>query len=142
VTRPAVGFFITPASWLRAGCALVLFCAAAGCAQKGPAPLYLWGSFTRQQYDALRSDGSPADEQLQAMQAHAEKARGANAALPPGFRAHLGLLHLNAGNPGQARDLWLAEKQAFPEATPYMDQLLRRLDKPDKPQVPAKENPA
>jgi hypothetical protein len=142
VTWPAVGRFNTTAAWWRAGCTLVLLSAAAGCAQKGPAPLYLWGSFTRQQYDALLSDGSPAGDQLQAMQAHAEKARGANAALPPGFRAHMGLLHLNAGNPGQARDLWLAEKQAFPEATPYIDQLLRRLDPPNKPKVPTKESPA
>jgi hypothetical protein len=126
---------------LRRAGALLVLAAAAGCAQKGPPPLYAWGTFSRQQYEALLSDGSPPGEQLQAMQAHVEKSRGLNAALPPGFRAHLGLLHLNSGNPGQARELWLAEKQAFPEGAPYMDQLLKRLEGGAKPKVATKENP-
>jgi hypothetical protein len=125
----------------RPACALVVLLTAAGCAQKGP-PLYAWGTFPRQQYDALLSNGSPLGEQLLSMQAHAEKARGMNAALPPGFRAHMGLLHLNSGNPEKARELWLAEKQAFPEATPYMEQLLKRMDNSAKPKPAVKENPA
>ncbi|OYV00352.1 MAG: DUF4810 domain-containing protein [Burkholderiales bacterium PBB5] len=112
----------------------------AGCAQRGPAPLYLWESFPRQQYDLLLRDGiSPAD-QIQALEAHAEKARAAQAALPPGLRAHLGLLYLNAGNAGQARALWTAERQAFPESAPYIDQMLKRLDGQAKPT--SSENPA
>ncbi|PPE66624.1 DUF4810 domain-containing protein [Caldimonas caldifontis] len=62
------------------------------------------------------------------MEAHAEKARAAGAELPPGFRAHLGKLHLEVGNAAAAREMWNAEKKAFPEATPYMDHLLKRLD--------------
>lgn len=71
------------------------------------------------------------------MEAHAEKARAANAALPPGFRAHLGMLKLSAGDADQARQMWQAEKLAFPESTPYMDQLLKRLDAPAKKYNPA-----
>jgi hypothetical protein len=142
VMRRVVGKSPFTAALLRPACVLAVLMSVGGCAQKGPPPLYMWESFPRQQYDALLNDGSPPGDQLLALQAHAEKARGANAALPPGFRAHLGLLHLNAGNPGQARELWLAEKQAFPEATPYMDQLLKRLDKPAQPTGLAKENPA
>jgi hypothetical protein len=101
----------------------------AGCAHQ-PRDLYMWGAFPRQQYDALLREGASPDEQIRTLEAQAEKARGANAALPPGFRAHLGMLYLNAGNVDQARELWLAEKSAFPESAPYMDRLLGRLQAP------------
>ncbi len=103
-----------------------------GCAQPGPKPLYLWETFPRQQYETLLSHGTPALDQIAKLEAHAEKARATGAALPPGFRAHLGMLKLNAGDTNEARQLWQAEKIAFPESTPYMDQLLRRLDAPAK----------
>ena len=106
------------------------------CAQRGPAPLYMWESFPRQQYDfLLRAGASPAD-QIVAMEAHAEKARAGGAKLPPGFRAHLGMLKGSAGDFNQARELWQAEKAAYPESTPYMDRLLQRMEAPSK-----KENP-
>lgn len=91
-------------------------------------PLYLWEGFARQQYEVLQRSGLDANAQILAMQAHAEKARAAGAALPPGFRAHLGMLQLSVGAADQARTSWQAEKVAFPESAPYMDQLLKRLD--------------
>lgn len=91
-------------------------------------PLYSWEGFPRQQYEVLQRSGLDANAQIQAMLAHAEKARGAGAALPPGFRAHLGMLQLSVGAAEQARANWQAEKVAFPESAPYMDQLLKRLD--------------
>jgi hypothetical protein len=107
------------------------------CAQKGPGPMYLWESFPRQQYSTLQREASSPDEQIAALEAHAEKARGGNAALPPGFRAHLGMLKLSAGNPDEARRLWEGEKTAFPESAPYMDQLLKRLNAPAGSSAPA-----
>jgi hypothetical protein len=98
----------------------------AGCAQSG-APLYMWETYPRQQYAYLLREGISPDQQIQEIEAHAEKARAANAQLPPGLRAHLGMLYLSVGNPGRAMELWNAEKAAFPESTVYMDQLLRRL---------------
>lgn len=114
---------------------IVVACIAvlSGCAAKGPGPLYMWESFPRQQYRMLLRDGASPTEQIQLLEAHAEKARGANAALPPGFRAHLGMLQLSVGNPQRAKDLWQAEKSAFPESAPYMDQLLRKLDGASQP---------
>jgi hypothetical protein len=119
-----------------AGCIAVL----SGCATQGPPPLYLWETFPRQQYDSLLGVGFDPAEQISLLEAHAEKARGANAALPPGFRAHLGMLHLGAGNVGRARELWQAEKLAFPEGAPYMDLLLKRIAAPAPPAN--SENPA
>ena len=118
---------------LLAGCVAVF----AGCANKPPAPLYMWETFPKMQYDTLQRPGTTPLEQMSAMEAQAEKARAAGAALPPGFRAHLGMLKLSAGDVDQARQLWQAEKAAFPESTPYMDQLLKRLDAPQKKGNPA-----
>ncbi|MBW8831685.1 MAG: DUF4810 domain-containing protein [Burkholderiales bacterium] len=103
-----------------------------GCAAKGPGPLYMWESFPKQQYEALQRVGYSPDEQIRLLEAHAEKALGAHAALPPGFRAHLGMLQLGAGNVDRARELWMAEKTAFPESAAYMDHLLKKLDAPAK----------
>lgn len=110
----------------------------AGCAQTS-APLYMWETFPRQQYVYLLREGISPEQQIKEIEAHAEKARAASALLPPGLRAHLGMLYLSVGNPGRAMELWNAEKIAFPEATPYMDQLLKRLGGPGV--APAKSDP-
>lgn len=117
---------IRPA-WARRALPLVAALLLSACAAPRK-PLYLWEGFPRQQYEVLQRSGFDANAQIQAMQAHAEKARGAGAALPPGFRAHLGMLQLSVGAADQARASWQAEKIAFPESAPYMDQLLKRLD--------------
>lgn len=123
--------------WLAAA-AVAAGALLAGCAQRGPGPLYLWESFPRQQYDTLVRHGVPPEGQTAELEAHAERARAQGAALPPGLRAHWGMLALAAGDAGRARDLWQAEKTAFPESAPYMDQLLKRLDAPS----PSKDKPA
>ena len=97
----------------------------------------MWETFPKLQYEALLRAGVPPVEQVVVLEAQAEKARASGAALPPGFRAHLGMLKLSAGDADRARQLWMAEKTAFPESAPYMDQLLRRMDAPAK-----KDNPA
>ncbi len=101
--------------------------ATGGCAQRGPLPLYSWANFPRLQYDTLLREGASPQEQIRSLEAHAEKARAEHAALPPGFRAHLGMLYFHDGNATKAAELWRAEKATFPESTAYMDQLLRRL---------------
>lgn len=108
----------------------------AACAQPSSAPLYLWENFPRQQYDTLLLPGLSPEQQIGAIQAHIEKARGLGASLPPGLRAHLGMLYLGMGNADEARQLWHAEKLAFPESTRYMDQLLKRLGEPAQKAAP------
>jgi hypothetical protein len=113
----------------------------AACAQ-APRPLYAWESFPRQQYETLLAQDPNPAKQIQALEAHAEKARGANGALPPGFRAHLGFLHLQAGDKDAARKAWQAEKLAFPESAVYIDSLLKRLEGPAAAKTTSSENPA
>jgi len=115
----------------RLSIVMVAAALAAGCAQRGPGPMYMWESFPTHQYHAQQRDGTT-EAQITAMQAQAEKARGANAKLPPGFLAHLGMLQLSVGNAEEASNLWNAEKVAFPESAPYMDQLLKKLAAPQK----------
>jgi hypothetical protein len=114
---------------LRITLASVALATLTGCVQ-APKPLYLWESFPRQQYDTLLREGVSPQEQIQAMEAHAQKARASAAALPPGFRAHLGMLYLSAGDPDAARQAWEAEKSAFPESAPYIDSLLKKMSTP------------
>ena len=122
-------------------CRAVLACAVVllgGCVNRTP-QLYMWDTFPRQQYDTLLRTGSNVDDQIRTLEGQAEKARGTNAALPPGFRAHLGMLYLSTGNAGKARELWLSEKAVFPESAPFMDRLLDRLNAPAV--VKKEENP-
>lgn len=100
----------------------------------------MWESFPRQQYSVLLRDGVDPNQQIRDMEAHAEKARASNGALPPGFRAHLGMLYIGAGNTQRARELWQAERAAFPESAPYMDRLLMKLD--GMPAATKNSNPA
>ncbi len=115
------------------GCVVLL----GACAQTRP-PLYTWETFPKQQYETLLMSGNqlPAD-QLLAMQAQAEKTAAAGGRLPPGFRAHLGMLKLSVGDAEAARELWQGEKLAFPESGPFMDRLLKRLEAPQKAENPA-----
>ncbi len=101
-----------------------------GCAQPPTKPLYMWENFPRQQYEVLLGTPTAIEEQIRTMQAHADKASASGAELPPGFRAHLGMLQLSAGNTGEARTLWETEKKVFPESSVYMEQLLKRLNPP------------
>ena len=107
----------------------VSLAALVGCASP-PKPLYQWDSFVKQQYSTLLREGANPDEQIRVLEMQVEKSRAANTLLPPGFLAHMGMIYLESGNPVRARELWNAEKMAFPEASPYMDRLLQRLDKP------------
>ena len=126
---------------LRTASAALAPLALLGCVQ-APKQLYMWEAFPRQQYEVLLRAGVSPESQIQALEAHAEKARAANNALPPGFRAHRGMLHLATGNAATARQMWQAEKVAFPESGAYMDTLLKRLDGPPPSKTAVTENPA
>jgi hypothetical protein len=89
-------------------------------------PLYEWGNYQRQVYESMKGDGTSPNEQLTVLLAQAEKARAGQASLPPGFRAHVGLVQLRLGQDNEARMMFEEEKLAFPESTTFMDFLLKR----------------
>lgn len=111
---------------------MVLACAAAlSACSTTPArqPLYHWGDYPAQIYVRLKGEGS-AQEQIALLEATREVARAKGLALPPGFNAHLGLLYAELGQTDQFAEKITAEKTDFPEATSFMDFLLKREVKP------------
>lgn len=93
-----------------------------GCAAQPP--LYYWGNYPNHVYSELAAEGS-LDERIVALESLRGQAQARTAALPPGFRGHLGQLYAQAGRDDEARQQWAEEKAAFPESGRFIDFLLR-----------------
>ncbi|CAB3662083.1 DUF4810 domain-containing protein [Achromobacter pestifer] len=104
------------------------------CVQQ-PKPMYSWQSYQPSVYAYLKDDGADSTLQIQALEKNIETARAANVELPPGFRAHLGMLYLKMGDGDKAAEQLQGEKVAFPESSPFMDFLMRNVSKPKDPAV-------
>lgn len=95
-----------------------------GCATK-PQPLYYWGDYQPQVYGHFTKDTGP-QEQIESLEAGLEKARASGKPVPPGYLAHLGILHAELQRPDEMRKYFEAEKTQYPESTAYIDFLLRK----------------
>lgn len=96
-----------------------------GCATQ-PAPLYRWDGYQPQVYEYLKGSKS-VPEQIEALEKSREKIIAKDQSLPPGFRAHLGMLYATVGKGSDARQQLTEEKERFPESATYMDFLLNKL---------------
>jgi len=83
--------------------------------------LYAWGDYSDRTYHYLKGEEQGWHEDITALEEHARKAEADRHDLPPGFRAHLGLLYLKSGQPDLAIGYFQAEKKAFPESATFMD---------------------
>lgn len=108
---------------------LLAVLALTGCAQPKNPPLYGWYGYQTQLDNWFKQDVESPDIQLQKMRQDLEKMKAANQLPPPGFRAHMGLLHGQLGDPVSLKRALEAEKAAFPESSAYMDFLLRHFNK-------------
>jgi len=90
------------------------------CASK--TALYSWGPYENQVYAHFKNE-SP-EEQILILEKHAQETQASGRQLPPGFRAHLGLLYAKVGREGDFFAALEQEKTFFPESAPYMDRLL------------------
>lgn len=87
--------------------------------------LYYWGRYEEAiHYAYAHSDEWDRSGLIDLMESDRSRARKAEKPLPPGWHAHLGLLYHNDGQPDRALAEFAAEKQLFPEATPFMNRLL------------------
>lgn len=123
----------------RAGRVLAVAALAAlvsACAQPAKS-MYSWQSYQPSVYAYLKDDGADYAAQSLAMEKNIETARSADAQLPPGFRAHLGMLYLKMGEGAKGVEQFEGEKAAFPESKPFMDFLLRNARTADSAAQPA-----
>ena len=84
--------------------------------------LYSWGSYESQVYAYL--NGESRERQIAALERGLEKIEAEGKAVPPGFYAQIGLLHVEMGNAVEAIACFTMEKTLFPEAAVFMDFLL------------------
>ncbi|EKS66847.1 MULTISPECIES: DUF4810 domain-containing protein [Caballeronia] len=96
-----------------------------GCATQTTS-LYQWDGYQPQVYEYFKGQTSPSD-QIAALEAAREKVFAKDKTLPPGFRAHLGMLYATVGKGAEARQQLTEEKERFPESSTYMDFLLSKL---------------
>ena len=86
---------------------------AGACAQQ-PKSLYTWEGYQPTVYAYLKEDGNDYAVQAQTLEKSVEKARATNRELPPGFRAHLGMLYLKMGDGEKGVEQLQAKSRPFP----------------------------
>lgn len=122
---------MTANTWMQRAAALSLAGLLSGCGS-APQALYSWNDYEKQVYNYLRSDGSSEEEQILVLEQGLARSAAGQAALPPGYHAHLGLLYLNTGRSHEALQAWEKEKALFPESTQYIDYLIGNLKRKDR----------
>ena len=81
------------------------------CAQQS---LYTWEGYQPTVYAYLKEDGNDYAVQAQTLEKSVEKARATNRELPPGFRAHLGMLYLKMGDGEKGVEQLQVKSRPFP----------------------------
>jgi len=107
---------------------LVACACLSGCATKRTS-LYQWGGYQKNVDAYFSADKLSADAQTQLMEEDLKKIKASGGAVPPGFYAHLGLLHGQQGNLDRFAENVQAERNEFPESQTFMDFLLRNFKK-------------
>jgi hypothetical protein len=106
---------------------LATLLALTGCANKAPPPLYGWSGYEKNLDTYFRGDRESLDTQAKQMEDNLQKIRAAGQATPPGYQAHLGLLHGKQGDLGRFQQHLQAEKEQFPESETFVSFLLRKF---------------
>ena len=92
-------------------------------------PLYYWDSaYDKSVYHRLNKDGD-ADKEIAQLEKMAQKAYDKQKKMPPGFYAHLGLLHHDAGNMQKMQENLQKEAELYEESRAYMEFLLKNKTK-------------
>lgn len=101
---------------------------AGGCAQKS---MYSWGAYEDSLYVMWNRPGSfDLGDRMRMLTEDVERDRAAGRTPPPGVQAHLGYLHLLAGDAATARSWFGVEKASYPESAAFMDRLMTQGAKP------------
>lgn len=106
----------------------------AGCA--GQNTLYQWERYQPQVHRYF--EGVSRQEQAEAMETDLQRIASSGGLAPPGYHAHLGLLYADLGQDEKMVKALETERTLFPEASRYIDFLLRN----GKPGGKASEAPS
>jgi hypothetical protein len=98
-----------------------------------PEPLYYWGHYQGELYGHFKGEKGP-EEQIQTLEEDAQLAASEGKSLPPGFRAHLGMLYGETGRTDKMAIFLEQEKERFPESTAFVDFLLNSFKRPEEEQ--------
>lgn len=109
--------------------AVIAMATLGGCAKPKAPDLYGWNGYEKNLDTYFRGDREPLDSQAKSMEADLENIRAAGKAIPPGYRAHLGLLYGKQGDAMRFHEHLESEKQLFPESETFIDFLLRKFKK-------------
>ena len=127
---------MSPRHILLACAATVLF---AGC--QTAKPLYHWGHYEPLAYQAhVKPEKAPPALQIEKLEEDLVKATAANLPPHPGLHAHLGYLYFSIGRVDDAMKHFDAEKRLYPEATVFVDSLVKAAKSAPPAATPA--NPA
>ena len=86
--------------------------------------IYYWdGEYQNSVYEYLNEEGS-LNKQISNLQNSLLRIKLSNKKIPPGFYAHLGLLHNANGDMAVAKECFQKEAELFPQSTQYMQFLL------------------
>lgn len=110
-------------------CALAGSALITGCASQQTQPMYNWSGYQPELYAYFKADDTSAQEQLIVLEKNKQQTEQTAGLLPPGYRAHMGLLYATSGQMDQAKLAFESEKQHFPESTQFMDFLLGNFAK-------------
>lgn len=92
--------------------------------------MYHWGEYEDSIYKM--DIGASVEEQKEALlmiQTTIEEAEGGGGKVPPGVYAHYGYLMLKQGKNKEAKELFIKEKEHFPESAYFMDSLVKLIEK-------------
>ncbi len=89
---------------------------------------YHWGNYEQVIYLSYNApDKASLEQQIAFLEEDIEKARSQDKPLPPGFRAHLGVLYFQNGQSDKALELFESEKELYPESTKLMNRFIEKL---------------
>ena len=110
---------------LRAVALVAIATTFAGCASDG---LYSWGSYEESVYRVCEDpEGFDRAANIDRLTTIVERAAAKERRVAPGVHAHLGYLHYMNGDADTAIAAFLAEKDAYPESTVFVDGMVERI---------------
>jgi hypothetical protein len=90
-------------------------------------PLYYHGDYNQVLYSHFKGEGQSLSEQISKLNTLIDRAKAKSKPVAPGVYAHLGYLHMQAGNKNEGLQNFELEKAYFPESEGYINFLMANM---------------